>query len=198
MTKNDLATTTARRSRTRRTKSSAQEIAERRRDAFNRLKAFQKEYEAMTPEQQQAINTAAAKLGAYSDRNKMLIYMQAMHKGFEPSAVCPFSVWKKVGRVVKKGEHGLEILAPCIKKGKEAPTADDCALVEYGHDFTTDDLLAEPSVNFRTVYVFDISQTELLAGYEGNELPAPEEEPAALPAPAAEASGQLLLDLGAA
>lgn len=192
---NHLATTTR---RTRRTKSTAQEIAERKQAAFNRLKAFYLEYQEMTPEQQAAIDTAAAKLGNYSDRNKTIIFIQAINRGFEPSAVCPFSVWKKVGRVVKKGEKGLEILVPCIKKGKETPTADDCAMVEYGHDFTTDDLLSESSTYFKVAYVFDISQTELLAGYEGNELPAPEEEPAALPAPAAEPSGQLLLDLGVA
>lgn len=167
-------TLTTRRNRTRRMKSSAQERAERKQAAFNRLKAFWVEYQNMTPEKQAVIEKAAAKLGSYSLRNQILILMQADMRGFEPSAVCPMSAWNKVGRRIKKGEHGLQILVPCVKKGKEAPTAEDGAMVLYGHDFEINDgSTSETAAYFTLGYVFDLSQTELTEVENG--LPAPEE-----------------------
>lgn len=154
-------------------KSSAQEIAERKKAAVARLKAFWTEYQAMSPEQQATIEQAARKLGTYSVRNTILIYLQAHSLGFEPSAVCPFSAWKKVGRRVKKGEHGLQILAPIIKKGKDAPTAEDGAMVLYGHDFKVNDGSTPDFTRFKIVHVFDLSQTELEAGEPENALPEP-------------------------
>lgn len=175
-------TITARSKSTRRMKSSAQEKAERKREAMNRLKAFYEEYKQMTPAQQKVIETAAKKLGNYSIRNTILIYMQAAARGFEPSAVCPFSAWKAVGRRVKKGEHGLQILVPMIKKGQDAPTADDGAMVLYGHDFDMDDGSTPGHTYFKVAYVFDLSQTELENGEGVTALPGE----------------QLMLDLGAA
>lgn len=161
------------RSRTRRMKSSAEERAERKQAAMNRLKAFWVEYQNMTPEKQEVINTAARKLGNYSLRNQILIYLQANARGFEPSAVCPMSAWNKVGRHVRKGEKGLQILVPMIFKGKDAPTAEDCAMVPFGHDFETNDGSTAGHTWFKVAYVFDLSQTELKAAENG--LPAPNE-----------------------
>ena len=132
-----------------RTKSFKQEMADRKAAAMKRLKAFWEEYQNMTPEQQQVISTAAAKLGDYSIRNKILIHFQAYARGFEPSAVCPFSAWKQVGRHVKKGEKGLEILVPMNFKGKAAPTPEDCAMAAlpgiHGSRWHTCTISAKPS-----------------------------------------------------
>lgn len=165
---------TIRKKSARRSKSKAQEIAERKRDAMNRLKAFWQEYQNMTPEQQEVIQTAAKKLGNYSIRNTILIYLQADARGFEPSAVCPFSAWKQVGRRIKKGEKGLQILVPMHFKGKEAPTPDDCAMVLHGHDFEMNDGSTPGHTWFKVAHVFDLSQTELEEEAVENALPAPE------------------------
>lgn len=166
-----------------RTRSRAQQAHQRKVEAIARLKAFWVEYQNMTPEQQELIQTAARKLGNYSLRNQIMILLQAQARGFEPSAVCPFSTWKEVGRRVKKGEHGLQILVPMHLKGKDAPTPEDCAMVPFGHDFETNDGSTPGRLWFKVAHVFDLSQTELEE--------QPEEQPA-LPAPAID-NAQLLL-----
>jgi len=71
----------------------------------------------------------------YSFRNCMLICYQ--RPGC--SHVAGFADWKAKGRFVKKGEKGIAILAPLISKDKDT---------------------GETKVfGFRSVYVFDISQT---------------------------------------
>lgn len=166
----------------RRMKSSKEAMFERKREAMNRLKAFYEEYKNMTPEQQKVIETAAKKLGNYSVRNTILIYMQAADRGFEPSAVCPFSAWNAVGRRVKKGEKGLQILVPINLKGKEAPKPEDGAMVLFGHDFEMNDGSQPGHTWFKVAYVFDLSQTELESGEQQKALPGE----------------QLMLELGAA
>jgi len=92
--------------------------------------------------------TAIARFHRYSWHNIMLIASQ------KPTAtyVAGFHTWHKLGRFVKKGEKGILILAPIIRK--KATNADD---VE------SDD--SPSAVGFRAAYVFDVSQTE------GQELP---------------------------
>ncbi len=89
----------------------------------------------------------------YSFGNCMLISRQ------KPDAthVAGFGTWKKIGRIVKKGERGIGIFAPLIGKRKaEEPAAndDDSSRKLYG---------------FRVVHVFDVSQTE---GEKIPELPS--------------------------
>jgi hypothetical protein len=87
----------------------------------------------------------------YSFRNFMLIAMQ------HPDAthVAGFHRWKELGRFVCKGEKGIVILAPIVRRRKvedmvgEAPDEDQTPAV----------------CGFRAVHVFDVSQTE------GQELP---------------------------
>ena len=50
-----------------------------------------------------------AKLPSYSFRNCLLLLQQTQGQA---TAVMGFEAWKKVGRHVKKGEHGLAIIAP--------------------------------------------------------------------------------------
>jgi len=81
---------------------------------------------------------------SYSFRNTLLIMLQRP----DATRVAGFHTWKEVNRSVKKGEKGIGILAPMLVKAKNSD--DD----------------SEKSLRFRTVYVFDVTQTE------GEDLPA--------------------------
>ena len=83
-----------------------------------------------------------SKFHRYSFSNQMLIYIQKP----ESTEVAGYNKWEEMGRQVKKGERGIEILAPIfIKKKKEE---EDGTIKE------------ETFTRFRSVRVFDISQTE--------------------------------------
>jgi len=85
----------------------------------------------------------------YSYYNLLSIYL---HK---PNAtwVAGIKTWNRLKRRIKKGERGIPILAPIIKKVEEIDK-------ETGEVIKTEKL-----VGFKTVYVWDISQTH------GKELP---------------------------
>lgn len=88
----------------------------------------------------------------YSFANKILIYNQ-----FENAThVAGFKTWEKLGRTVKKGSNGIQILCPMPLKRKIKVTDKD-TFEEQVKDFEF--------LSFRPAYVFDISQTE------GNEVP---------------------------
>ena len=78
----------------------------------------------------------------YSLRNQLLIMVQAP----EASRVAGFNTWKKMGRHVRKGEKGIRILAPVIRRKKEDAKSKN-----------EDD---RPLIGFRVTSVFDISQTD--------------------------------------
>ncbi|PCI09716.1 hypothetical protein COB72_05640 [bacterium] len=84
-----------------------------------------------------------AKFHRYSYRNLMLINAQRP----EASNVAGFQTWKTMGRTVMKGEKGIVIIAPMVRKtDKSKPD--------------------EKSIfGFRTTHVFDVAQTE------GEDLP---------------------------
>ncbi|MDP2842136.1 MAG: ArdC family protein, partial [Acetobacterium sp.] len=98
----------------------------------------------------------------YSFRNQLLIsfgYTNATH-------VAGYKDWaRKFNRQVKKGEHGIAILAPVFwnkTESKNTPDADQNE--KEGVIITTDEdgylRFGKDFVSFRTVYVFDVSQTE--------------------------------------
>jgi hypothetical protein len=72
--------------------------------------------------------------------------------------VAGFTTWKRLGRSVKKGEHGIAILAPVISRRKhtEAPEGTRRNASAKPGDVELDDSV----VGFRGAYVFDASQTE--------------------------------------
>lgn len=74
----------------------------------------------------------------YSQVNVSMILAQ------KPNAtvVAGFNDWKKVGRSVRKGEKGIAIYAPLMKKDEVN--------------------LEKDTFGFRVVYVFDITQTDEL------------------------------------
>lgn len=92
-----------------------------------------------------------ARFHHYSFRNCLLIAVQ------NPAAtyVAGFARWKQLDRHVRKGEKGLAILAPLVRKAKKDETSDGEEEVSESRTLR----------GFRTVFVFDVSQTE------GNALP---------------------------
>lgn len=83
-----------------------------------------------------------SKFHNYSRNNVFLIKAQKPLA----SRVASFKAWKKVGRSVKKGEKGIAIFVPMIKK----------ELVEID----SEEVQNRKFCGFRIGYVFDISQTE--------------------------------------
>jgi antirestriction protein ArdC len=83
-----------------------------------------------------------AEFHRYSWHNSLLI----LHQCPDATRVAGFRKWKELGRHVRKGEHGIRILAPCPFKRT-----------------VTDDDGTEHAVNgiyFKVVSVFDVAQTD--------------------------------------
>ncbi|WP_088312713.1 ArdC family protein [Kineosporia sp. R_H_3] len=132
----------------------------------------------------------AARFHTYSFGNTMLILAQRP----DATAVAGYGAWKALGRQVSKGEKGIAILAPVLRR---TPThGDQPAPVPQGTDRTTgppetgpartaDPERATPAAGgegevqtgrrrvsgFRVTYVFDVSQT---SGTPLPEQPAPQ------------------------
>lgn len=81
----------------------------------------------------------AARFHHYSAGNCMLINMQCP----EATKVASFTKWREMGRNVRRGEHGITILAPCRIRIEGEDDEDDRFALR----------------GFRAVTVFDISQT---------------------------------------
>ena len=86
---------------------------------------------------------AMAKFRAYSIFNVLLILRQCPDAG----RVAGYRAWQSLGRHVKKGEKGIMILAPVLRKRTEATSKPD----------TTDESRAVAT--YRPVYVWDEQQT---------------------------------------
>jgi len=95
--------------------------------------------QARKSEEMQKYLNFIAKFHNYSPSNIFLIMLSKP----DASHVAGFQAWKKMGRCVKRGEHGIPIFAPLIHK--EDPDRYDSPKVLSG---------------FRVVYVFDVSQTD--------------------------------------
>jgi len=91
---------------------------------------------------------AIGRFHRYSLRNVMLIASQKSRA----THVAGFHAWQTLGRFVKKGEKGILILAPIVRRKNQSAEQRE-----------TDESLT--AAGFRAAYVFDISQTD------GQELP---------------------------
>ena len=114
-----------------------------------------RQVEAGKSETLAAYLTAMARFHNYSFGNIVAIARQ------RPTAtrVAGFGTWKEMGRFVKRGEKGIQILAPMIgyrRKNAEAAQNTDAE----GNTKPQSTL-----IGFRAVYVFDVAQTE------GEDLP---------------------------
>jgi antirestriction protein ArdC len=83
----------------------------------------------------------------YSLNNVLLIALQKPNASY----VAGFRTWNELGRFVKKGEKGILILAPIVRR--KADRSDD------------DEKDSSRIAGFRAAYVFDVSQTD------GQDLP---------------------------
>ena len=90
---------------------------------------------------------AMGRFHKYSLGNAILIGFQ------KPDAthLAGFRTWQKLSRYVRKGEHGIAIMAPIVWRRKVTP-ADD--------QDDRRDREEEMALAFKTAYVFDISQTD--------------------------------------
>lgn len=90
----------------------------------------------------------AAHFWKYSMGNVVLIHTQKL----DATWVAGLKTWNKLERRVKKGEHGIAILAPTVKKvrvkKRDAETGEEQEREE------------ERLLGFHVAYVFDVSQTE--------------------------------------
>jgi len=113
------------------------------REAFEQLV---KDVEAGKSDTLKAYLKAMGRFHRYSLGNAILIQLQ------KPNAthVAGFRAWQRLGRHVKKGEHGIAIMAPVVYRRKAQADDTDEGASEDGEIVTT----------FKTAYVFDISQTE--------------------------------------
>jgi len=93
-----------------------------------------------------------AKFHRYSFNNCLLIAIQKPDATF----LAGFQRWKELARFVRKGEKGIMILAPLMKRTRR----EENAAPKSGDEESSRRL-----VGFRATYVFDVSQTD------GEELP---------------------------
>ncbi len=93
---------------------------------------------------------AMARFHSYSFGNILQIARQ------RPTAtrVAGFYAWKDLGRFVKKGEKGIQILAPMVGHRRRRDAADD------EQNANQEGKPAPVLIGFRPVYVFDVAQTE--------------------------------------
>ena len=89
----------------------------------------------------------------YSYGNIILIMMQRPNASF----VAGFTAWRKMNRYVKKGEKGIAILCPCIRKVETFAEPDD---VRVYNDKEAEKEVKKVVSGFRIGHVFDIAQTD--------------------------------------
>ena len=97
---------------------------------------------------------------SYSAGNCMLLAAQAHQRGIALTHVAGFRTWLKLGRSVRQGETALRILAPITVKDRPKLAGEETN---------------ERRVFFKTAFVFDVSQTDILPGAEPAALEPPHE-----------------------
>lgn len=95
----------------------------------------------------------AAKFHNYSANNQLLIHLQRP----DATRVAGYRKWEEMDRQVRKGEHGIAILAPVLVRDHD----DSCSKPKRGCR------CPQKLVGYKTVYVFDVAQTD------GEPLPEP-------------------------
>lgn len=105
----------------------------------------------------------------YSYNNIILIMMQRPDATF----VAGYTAWRKMNRYVKRGEKGIGILCPCIRKVETFAEPDN---KNFYNDKEAEKEIKKVLSGFKIGYVFDISQTDgdgsilpvLVTGLAGN------------------------------
>lgn len=128
-------------------------IEEARQIAKDKIEQLAAELERGESETLKAYLAAMAKLPRYSVHNMMLILAQRP----DAQRCAGLRTWNRLGRYVRKGEHGIAILAPCVRRRKR----DNAAEEQGNHPLAGDD--TDPDefvVGFRGAYCFDVNQTD--------------------------------------
>jgi hypothetical protein len=135
-----------------------EERAERRRQDRERLQ--QAARELLSSDGWARWVKTRAMFHSYSAGNCMLLAAQAHHRGIALTHVAGFRTWLRLGRSVRKGETALRILAPVSIKERDKLTGQESD---------------ERRVFFKTAFVFDFSQTDILPGAEPVALEPPQQ-----------------------
>jgi hypothetical protein len=113
--------------------------------------------ELVTGEQWQRYLNVQARFHNYSFWNTLAI----LRARPDASRLAGFQQWRRLGRQVRKGEHGIAILAPMVRIVEQVEPDDASGTAEG----------TRRCVGFKVVYVFDVGQTD---GDPLPEIPAPE------------------------
>jgi hypothetical protein len=113
--------------------------------------------ELITSEQWQRYLNVQARFHSYSFWNTLAI----LRARPDASRLAGFQQWRRLGREVRKGEHGIAILAPIVRTVDQV--GPDCVGGAAEG--------ARRCVGFKVVYVFDVAQTD---GDPLPEIPPPE------------------------
>ncbi len=119
---------------------------ELRKAAREALDKLIRDVEAGMSETLQQYLKAMGRFHRYSVGNAILIQLQRS----DATHVAGFRAWERLGRHVKKGEHGIAIMAPIVYRRRARPDDSD----------KNKDADEETVSTFKVAYVFDISQTE--------------------------------------
>jgi N-terminal domain of anti-restriction factor ArdC len=110
-------------------------------------------------EQWRAMLTVASRFHTYSPNNVLLITAQRP----DATRVAGYRAWTQLGRQVRKGEHGIAILAPMLRRSDPDYHTDAERSAEQPSKEGSD--ARRVLAGFRVTHVFDVSQTD------GPELP---------------------------
>jgi antirestriction protein ArdC len=98
--------------------------------------------------------TVASRFHTYSPNNVLLIAAQRP----DATRVAGYRAWAQLGRQVRKGETGIAILAPVLRR--KDPVAVDSATAAAATDGAREQTTSRAVGGFRVTHVFDVSQTD--------------------------------------
>lgn len=110
---------------------------------------------------------ARAVFHSYSLQNTLLLAYQCAARGITPTRIGGFRAWLKLGRCVRKGEVALWVMVPMPIKQRDRDPEEP----------------GEERLLFRSVPVFELSQTDVLPGVEPEPLEPPSVATTATPTP---------------
>lgn len=99
--------------------------------------------------------TVAARFHNYSPNNVLLIAAQRP----DATRIAGYRAWTQLGRQVRKGEHGISILAPVLRRTDPNAAARN-GTTPSAQSPSKDGALPRVLAGFRVTHVFDISQTD--------------------------------------
>lgn len=105
---------------------------------------------------------------SYSINNQLLIAFQAPNA----TRVAGFHTWRKLGRQVRKGEKSIRILAPLLIRESD-PNANGAPTRPTSPVGARQERVATQLIGYRTVGVFDLSQTDPIPGADALPLEPP-------------------------